>query len=470
MKSIRDNLVKTLCLTITGVVVAILLAIDIAVDTWIDSQFDKAMLTKAGMLMTMVSEDETGNSIELHFSGEFMPEFEGSVEPEYFQLWLGEAVFERSGSLALFTENNLPYQDVKLDHTKVIESTLPDGRSGRIIYSRFMPLVRSENKPFVNKSTDNQNAMLIAYATSAEGLNFVLWLLDVVFIVTTIAVVIFIRLFVRKTVEVSLTPLNKMNEQINQLSLSQNSGSIKLSEPIKELIPVEQSLNSFITENRQLYLREKRLTSDISHELKTPITELINLAEVVTQFPDNNELSEGFAPEVLRISNRLKQIVVNVLLLHKYEHIKLPQDNIFDAMQLIERLVSNVQSNRIVLPVVQESVLVRSNQFAVETILNNLLKNAEKHSKSGTNIIVTLQKKLPGRLEIIIENTVRSEIQEAELIHFFEPLWQQDESRSSGKSFGLGLSIANAFAKSINAELSVKLNNSTIYFTLVLIT
>ena len=106
MKSIRGNLVSTLSITITGVVVAILLATDLAVDSWIDSQFDKAMHTKVGMLMTLVSEDE--DHLELHFSGEFLPEFTGNIEPEYYQIWLNDRVFARSDSLDLFSQHSRP--------------------------------------------------------------------------------------------------------------------------------------------------------------------------------------------------------------------------------------------------------------------------------------------------------------------------------------------------------------------------
>ncbi|WP_462159700.1 hypothetical protein [Pseudoalteromonas sp. GB56] len=102
MKSIRQSLVRTLSLTISGLVFGILLATDIAVDSWFEAEFTRALKAKSGMLMTLIDEDEDG--VEFEFSGEFMPEFEGRTEPEYFQLWYEGETFERSDSLNLFKQ------------------------------------------------------------------------------------------------------------------------------------------------------------------------------------------------------------------------------------------------------------------------------------------------------------------------------------------------------------------------------
>ena len=96
MKSIRSKLVVTLSVTITGFVLCILLATDIAVDSWIDNEFDRSLQSKAGMLMTLVHKTDEGFSFS--FSSEFMPEFAGEIEPEYFQIWSKEGTFTRSKS------------------------------------------------------------------------------------------------------------------------------------------------------------------------------------------------------------------------------------------------------------------------------------------------------------------------------------------------------------------------------------
>ena len=100
MNSIHKKLSRYLSISISLLLFCILLATDISVDTWISDEFDRAMINKVGLLETLVEEDENG--IEFDFAGEFMPEFEGKENPEYYQLWYRSEVFERSDTLELF--------------------------------------------------------------------------------------------------------------------------------------------------------------------------------------------------------------------------------------------------------------------------------------------------------------------------------------------------------------------------------
>ncbi|EKE82075.1 sensor histidine kinase [Idiomarina xiamenensis] len=464
MKSIQGRLVRILSYTITAVVVFILLTVDIAVDSWIDSQFNRAMKSKARMLMTLVEDNSDG--VKLDFSDKFMPEFEGKTEPEYFQFWLNGELYKRSDSLDLFSVKQLPYQDVELDQFVILEHKLPGGQDGRILYTKFVP----ERGSALNSSHQHaEQTLVVAYATSAEGLNFILWLIDIASIVTVISVIVFIRIFVRKSVSSGLSPLNRLNEQIQRLSLANNSAPVTLDEPIAELLPIKDSLNRFIEENRRLYQREKRLTSDISHELKTPITELINLAEVVLRFPDKNTLADDLAPEVLRISNRLRHIVANVMLLHKYDNVALPQDDSVALAQLLSQLVTNTQhATRFELQLDDSQQVRRTNQFALETILTNLLNNALVHGNDSRPIVIKTTTNVAGKAEISVSNVIDEPLSAVELAQLFEPLWQKDAARTSSENYGLGLAIAMTFANAIDAQLSVTQSHQHIHFRLSL--
>lgn len=462
MISIRRKLVRTLSLTITGVVLIILIAIDLAVDSWIDNQFNRALHAKAGMLMTLATVED--QQVNFNFSSQFLPEFNGNAEPEYFQLWLNDNIFKRSASLDLFATVTLPFTDIAVGKSTIIEATLPDGRAGRIIYTRFIPQVSIQEQTAEN-SLYPPPSILLAYATSAESINFVLWLIDIVFIVTTISVIIFIRLFVRKAVEHGLSPLEKLNEQINALSLTNESQPIMLDEPVQELMAIKASLNRFISENRSLYLREKRLASDIAHELRTPIAELINLSEVVQKFPDN-ELMPDYVPEVLKISKRLNEIVANILLLHKYQHTKLPKNNVFDLNQIIQKIISQTTTSTIQFTPQDSLPAVISNLAAVESILTNLISNALTHSRANSPIVLTLQVIEPTTLQVQISNTCANALNQADLSQLFEPLWQKDPARSASGNYGLGLSIAATFAKAIDAKLEAHLQQDKITFVL----
>ncbi|MDP2487667.1 sensor histidine kinase [Pseudoalteromonas marina] len=465
MKSIRSKLVVTLSVTITSFVLCILLATDIAVDSWIDNEFDRSLQSKAGMLMTLVHKTDEGFSF--NFSSEFMPEFAGEIEPEYFQIWSKEGTFTRSKSLDLFEVKNLPFEDLEIGESKIRPLQLPDGRDGRVFYSRFIPQGKDNTSEDTYKKT-NDEPLTLAYASSSEEVDFVLWLIDVIFIVTTITVIVFIRLFVRKAIDTSLAPLIKLNQDISQLSITSEGSQIFIQEPVKELLPIVESLNAFIKENRQLYLREKRLTSDIAHEIKTPIAELINMAEVAIRFPNEIELNEDFKPEALKISLRLKNIVSNLLLLHKYSNGKLIKQDACDLNQVITRVLENTDLSRVNLELNENAPAIISNLFALESIISNVVNNAKQYSPLNSKILVSTMISKEKLLFLSVTNSLIEPLSDNDIDQLFDPLWQKDTSRTSNDNFGLGLSIAKTLSKAIDAQLSAEVSDRKITFSLAL--
>ena len=144
MKSIRKTLTRRLSIIISLLVIAVLLAADIGVDSWVEQEFNQAMKAKVGVLQSLVNEDVEG--VEFEFAGEYLPEFEGTSSPEYFQLWYKDSTFEKSDALALYTINELPYSSIGLDEYSFQDITLPDGRTGRVIYTRYIPQIDSEDR------------------------------------------------------------------------------------------------------------------------------------------------------------------------------------------------------------------------------------------------------------------------------------------------------------------------------------
>jgi len=319
MNSIHKKLSRYLSISISLLLFCILLATDISVDTWISDEFDRAMINKVGLLETLVEEDENG--IEFDFAGEFMPEFEGKENPEYYQLWYKSEVFERSDTLELFEIKALSRLDVKLHEFIIQDTVLPDGRNGRMLYTKFFPQVDSDIREILGISREefakNQQPMELAYALSREELDYIHWFVDIIFIFTSIFSVFIIRIIVKLVVSRSLKPISELSQQLRKISLNSKNPEVSVEFLPQELVPIAEGVNQFIKENHILYIREQRMASDIAHELKTPIAELISLSEVALKFPHEKEISDNLASDVHGISYRLKNIVSSIMLLKK---------------------------------------------------------------------------------------------------------------------------------------------------------
>mgnify|MGYP003668615469 CR=1 FL=1 len=474
MISIKKKLSRYLSISVSLLLVAIFLLTDIAVDTWISGEFDRAMVNKVGLLTTLVSEDT--HEIDFDFADEFMPEFSGVNDPEYFQLWLDNKIFERSKTLELFDINELPKVELGDKHTLITDITLPDGRSGKMLFTKFKPQidsdVREDNGITVAQFSKGQKSMELAYAISTEGLNQILWFVDIIFIFTSITAIIAVRIIVSNVVERGLKPIEQLNSELKQINLNSEVSEINASNLPEELITIANGINHFISENKILYTREKRITSDIAHELKTPITELLNLSEVAIKFPHEKQLSESFKTDVLTITERLRNIVNGILLLQKSSNKATLDKQQVDLKILISSVITlENKANRVInYHFNQACGNINTNEFALTTVLSNLINNALFYSPDSTAITITAEPYSDNEQIILkISNHCEHDYSEEHLALFFEPLWQKDSSRTSVERYGLGLAIVKSYCENISADINVAISTEKeITFTIIL--
>lgn len=473
MNSIKKRLSRYISISISILLVGIFLITDILVDTWISNEFDRSMKTKVGLLTTLISEDLEG--VDFDFAGEFMPEFEGRNDPEYYQLWRENKIFERSDTLDLFELHDLPKINVKLNETTIQNITLPDGRSGRMLFIKFIPQVDSDIREDYGVTKDEfsktQKPMELAYAISNEGLNQILWFVDVIFIITSLLSIFSVKIIVSKVVTSGLKPLVKLNRELKQISLNSDVSSLSTDNLPDELIDIANGINGFISENKKLYSREKRITSDIAHELKTPIAELLNLAEVAIKFPHEKQITDTFHQDIFEISERLKNIVNGILLLQKSSNTAELEKRELNLKELIQTIIKREnKSGRKIDQTYDDSVLmIFTNEIAIDTILSNLINNAIYYSPDNSIISISVLVNSEHNLNIKICNTSTHQYDNDDLNSFFEPLWQKDESRTSSQRFGLGLAIVKSYSEKIGGTISVsKEQDLLITFTLTL--
>ncbi|MDG1751112.1 MAG: ATP-binding protein [Thalassotalea sp.] len=473
MSSIKKKLSRYISISVSVLLVSILLITDILVDSWISNEFDRAMVNKANLLVTLVSEDP--DEIDFDFAGEFMPEFEGKNDPEYFQIWHDNKVFERSDTLELFEVKDLPKLNVNINHSIITNIVLPDGRSGKMYFTKFYPQLDSDLQQEFGITREEfhkiQKPMELSYALSNEGVEQILWFVDIIFIITSLLAVIAVRMIVSNVVIRGLKPLDQLNEDLKQISLNSEISAIPTENLPDDLMAIAEGINHFIKENKALYSREKRITSDIAHELKTPIAELLNLSEVAIKFPHEKQISDSFNQDVLKISERLRNIINGILLLQKSSSTAQLDKQEINLKALITLITSreNKLNREVLLSCDDKPLMTHTNEFALETILSNLLNNAFYYSPDRSPVFISINLDGHNKHVIKVSNTSLHQYNEDDLALFFEPLWQKDSSRTSSQRYGLGLAIVKSYSEKIGATLDVRLEpEQGISFTLTL--
>lgn len=458
MPSIKQKLVKTTTVIISIILFIVFIIIDLSVDDWVDKQFDISLINKANYLKNLVKVTDQG--VEFDFSGEFMPEFERQTEAEYFQLWKEDLIFERSTSLANYTNKDLIMVALPLGSSKIFSVYLPDGRSGEAVVTHFQP------KNSVNKGAEFSNdpqSMFLTVAISSEGLSKVANVIDITLLFSFMLIIIGMRYLIVKSIEKGLAPLSKLNAELKTFDITNTKSQLEIIENEDiEIAPIRDELNIFIKSNQQLMKNEKRLSADIAHELKTPIAEIISLSEIYIRYPEEQQIAATYKQDMLAIALKMKNIINNLLLLQdsssgkgnlQLVELKLPSfvNTLLDELsgkyaEINERvrIEDNLQTNRIA-----------ADEFCLRTILTNLLDNALFYSPVGSIVSVHLVTPADNSIHVIIENEVINELHADDIKDLLKPLFQVDKSRTDSDRHGLGLTIVDKLCQLNNYNLGV---------------
>ncbi|MGI2170192.1 sensor histidine kinase [Shewanella sp. MF05960] len=449
MKSLTTKLMNTMTYVVTAILIMVFLAIDISIDNWVDVEFDNALTDKSNYLKTLVKVTPEGT--EFDFSGEFMPEFGTSTKASFFQLWQGDAVFERSESLSHFSGSDLLKKDMPINSAIFADVELPDGRSGRAMVSYFEPQVPSTMR---NEAGYIVEPMWLTVAISSEDLTQILVIIDSSLAIGLLLVIVLIRWAVVKVISRGLVPLNELNNALKTVDVTQKYIPLSTeSERYLEIEPIRNELNKFVKISQQYLQTEKRITADIAHELKTPISELISLSEIYIRYPDDQRIGATYKQDVLNISLRMKTIVSNLLLLQQAssENMHLHRQQL-DVTDLVDRVIealafkysSITERMQVENYLRNSSILV--DEFSLHLILTNLFDNALYYSPPKSRVTVRLSTDDNG-MTLSVENQLLTSLKADDLERLTQPLFQAEQSRSNTERHGLGLAIVENIAK-----------------------
>lgn len=208
-----------------------------------------------------------------------------------------------------------------------------------------------------------------------------------------------------------------------------------------------------------LITSEKRLTQDISHELRSPLARL-NVALELARAKANDETN----PLLERIeteSVRLNEMLSRLLTLSKLEtgsgDFEKHQINLTN---LTEQIVADADfeaqaKDRAVKIVEKDEINVFGNESLLRSAVENVLRNAVKYTKEKTTVEVSVVK--AGKNAVITVRDFGSGVPEDELEKLFKPFYrlQTARDRKSG-GIGLGLAIAERAVNTHNGKISAE--------------
>jgi len=228
----------------------------------------------------------------------------------------------------------------------------------------------------------------------------------------------------------------------------------------------DRSFEILIIDNTQMVKRsimKQQLTSNIAHELKTPISSVKGYLETVK---NNRDLEPGriryFVDKAFMQTERLSLLVSDIALLNKIEESSelYPREPVRVAAligEVAESLGDALRSKGITLDIkIDDWVVVNANTSLVFSIFRNLLENSVHYGGEGITVFISCYREEGGFYYFSFADNGPG-VDEEHLSRFFERFYRVDTGRSRKMGgTGLGLSIVQNAILSFRGEISAR--------------
>ena len=247
--------------------------------------------------------------------------------------------------------------------------------------------------------------------------------------------------------------LQKISEATRKVAKGDFSVEIELDETLKENSYINimfRDFNTMVAELNSIESLKDDFVSNVSHEIKTPLSIINNYTTALKDKDLPEKLREEYVETVIESTDKLSDLVTNILRLSKIENRKiLPEKKEYDlCRQLSDCLLSFEkvwEEKEIELVVEMEDRVIVNEIFAfLDIIWHNLFSNAFKFTENGGKVSL-IQTSTDEFIEVRIKDTGCG-IDEETKTHIFDKFYQGDTSHAEDGN-GLGLALVQKIAE-----------------------
>lgn len=231
----------------------------------------------------------------------------------------------------------------------------------------------------------------------------------------------------------------------------------------EKLQRVQTGFHTAVQEEIKSQRMKSELITNVSHDLKTPLTAIITYVDLLKNEEISPEERRDYVQVLEQKSARLKTLIEDL-----FEVSKATSGNIsIDAQELdLVKLLQEVQFNledRIAqsgiefkLTVPEEKVLVKLDSQKTYRVFENLMVNITKYGLAGSRAFIQVENKLE-RVQVTLKNVSAAEITYAS-DEIMERFTRGDASRNTEGS-GLGLAIVKSFVEAQGGRVELCLDD-----------
>jgi signal transduction histidine kinase len=372
---------------------------------------------------------------------------------------------------------------VSRSHSSRLRYALQDNKSGRIIFDDSSPLPQEaawvihrvqvsaqERESVLWKVTPLKNNFTLGVGASLKELEFLKsysWKIAGFLILLILPLLFLFFLFLSKKL---VAHIERLTELTKNFGKQETGARLHVRGTGDEFDRLALAMNSLLERAEELLLGVKRVSSNIAHDLRTPLSRIrIKLVELIDSGKDDHQprdVSQALH-ELLEDVDQLLSIFGALLRIAELE-----SAHSFHATQVVNMTSLVSELCEFYSPLAEDvgkrfhvdlsiDLFVRGDKDLLRQMFVQVLENALQYTPPQTTISVTTRCDDSRREVCIADNGLQlSPLERARLV---EPFYRCDASRHSPGT-GLGLSVSAAIAKAHRIELAVEDNSPGLRF------
>lgn len=212
------------------------------------------------------------------------------------------------------------------------------------------------------------------------------------------------------------------------------------------------------TEKFKLEMIRREFSSNVSHELKSPLTSINGYAEMIQTGMVKDEDIPKFASIIRNEGLRLLDIIDSVIRLSKIEEEQtkefFPINLLLITESVVERLSSQWENKDIEVDIIGDKIIINGNETMMSELLFNLIQNSIKYTNPNGKVCISVYKDENYSYIKVCDNGLGIPPDAQDRI--FERFYTVDKSRSKhNKSIGLGLAIVKHIVEYHNGSIDL---------------
>lgn len=407
------------------------------------AQFDDALAARAHALSALVEQD--GNTIETDLGRE-------ELAHELHELWHPSGkVLRRSSSLGTRDLTLVTTHGLSIDPV-----TLPDGSAGRQATFVFQPHQDTEEAPASAPVT-----LTLAVTRDTAELDATIARLGRVLVAVGFAATLLCVALLAGIVRFGLAPIRRLAAAIAERREGNLARLDEAGTP-DDLRPVVERLNDLLRRLETAFARERELTAEVAHELRTPMAGLRATIELALDRERTPERYRTALSDCLTICTQTERMVESLLSLARLDAgMIVARSETVELDDLIRQAIEPHAARGVTIETELVPVTLATDRDQLRVVIHNLVDNAVSYATAGGSIRVEADGQV---IRVSNPCTLTAD----EVAHVFDRFWRGDQARSAGTHAGIGLALCKKLVELLGGTITAAVKDGRFVVLVVL--